>query len=100
MNMKTKTRVGLDYPKAGETISSTQYTLRISASDDAKEVSVSIDGARNKSCRRASGHFWYDWSGYRPGPHELAVAAVFEDGTEVSLEPRAVTVDPRIPSLN
>lgn len=70
----------MDYPKDGEVITSRDYTLRFSASDETRTVEVSIDGGPFQACRQASGHFWFDWSNYMSGRHEIVVRARLSDG--------------------
>ena len=64
-------RPEIDYPKAGETITSREYTFRVGAPETAEEVGVSIDQGPWQTCRNAAGYWWYDWSGYDTGAHEI-----------------------------
>ena len=95
--IETQAVVALDYPQKGETVTSAQYTLRISASPDARAVEVSIDGSQPQPTRRSSGYFWYDWSNYLSGQHEIKALARFGDGSFVETKIRRVRVeiDPR-----
>ena len=61
----------VDFPYQDEGIVSPQYTLRISAPENAESVDVSIDQGPWLSCRKAEGFWWYDWSGYENGEHEV-----------------------------
>lgn len=64
-------RPQIDYPAQDEKIDSREYSLRISASEAGMNVDVSIDQGPWLPCRKASGHWWYDWSGYDAGEHEV-----------------------------
>lgn len=67
----------VDYPQEGELISSRGYTFRISG--QARTVEVAVDGDEWRPCRRASGVWWFDWSGYAPGRHQILVRARTND---------------------
>lgn len=95
---KTRTQtqtqtVTLDYPQKDDKISSSHYAFRISASEDAEHVAVSIDGCDPIPCRRAAGYFWYDWSNFMPGRHEVLVVAAFPNGVVRQTKIRRVTVE-------
>mgnify|MGYP001560093335 CR=1 FL=1 len=64
-------RPEIEYPRADETVVSSQYTLRISAPSSVDGVDVSIDQGQWLSCRNEVGYWWYDWSGYEDGEHEV-----------------------------
>lgn len=61
----------VDFPARNEEISSAHYTFRLSAPEAAESVDVSIDQGPWLACRKAEGFWWYDWSGYGDGAHEL-----------------------------
>jgi hypothetical protein len=72
--MKTavaETRPEIEYPKHGESIGSREYTLRIAGPANVEAVDVSIDQGPWLACRGEVGYWWYDWSGYSDGDHEL-----------------------------
>jgi len=71
--------VTLDYPQDGEIITSPNYTFRIGAKE-AGNVEVSIDGEAWTPCRQAEGYWWYDWSGYDSGIHEILARVQPQDG--------------------
>lgn len=70
----------VDYPRPNETITSDNYTFRIVAMPGVKKVEISVDGAPWQPCRQSEGSFWYDWSGYRSGEHEVAARVQLADG--------------------
>jgi hypothetical protein len=82
----------VDYPQEGESICSRHYSFRISAYD-AEKVKVSIDDGRWQSCRNAAGYYWFDWSDYLPGYHEVVVKVQTADGRQVTTEPRRFRVE-------
>ncbi len=72
--MRTQTveaRPEIEYPHNDETIVSSQYTLRVAAPVGVDGVDVSIDQGPWLACRNEVGYWWYDWSGYGDGEHEV-----------------------------
>jgi len=72
-------RVTVEFPKHNETVESERYTLRI-GSPGSGPVEVSIDGGEWQSCRPSAGFWWFDWSGYKPGRHEVVARVTGDDG--------------------
>lgn len=72
--------VVVDYPKQDELVSSARYAIRISALKDAKSVEVAVDQGPWQPCRQAVGHWWYDWSGYENGEHEVVARSKTREG--------------------
>jgi transaldolase/glucose-6-phosphate isomerase len=66
----TNEYVMVDHPKNLETITSRHYAIRISASD-AAGLDISIDDAPWQDCRPSVGYWWYDWTNFTPGTHQL-----------------------------
>lgn len=64
-------RPAVDFPVQDETILSPQYAFRLAAPETAESVDISIDQGPWLACRKAVGFWWYDWSGYENGEHEL-----------------------------
>lgn len=89
----TETNVVLDYPKPGEVITSPNYTLRVGATENVQTVEVSIDGSPWLPTRPAAGFFWFDWSNYMSGRHEIAVRARLSDGGFEKTDLRRVRVE-------
>lgn len=63
--------VSVDYPQEREIIDSEAYSFRINAPESAQIVDVRINSGEWKSCRRATGYWWYDWSQFKPGAYEI-----------------------------
>jgi len=64
-------RPQIDYPAKGETIVSPTYTIRVAAPAHVEALDVSIDLGPWRPCRKDAGFWWYDWSGYADGEHDL-----------------------------
>ena len=71
--------IQIDYPQEGEVVGSGHYTVRISAVD-VLDVEVSIDEGPWQACRESAGYWWFDWSGYDSGPHEMMVRGIDSEG--------------------
>lgn len=72
--------VAIDYPQVQEAIRHPEYSLRLTTVPEAASVEVSIDGGDWRPCREAVGHWWYDWSGFSNGRHELMARVRKTDG--------------------
>ena len=71
--------ISVDHPRRGERILFPQYTFRVeTSSSDA--VEISIDGEGWRACRQAVGYWWYDWSDYQSGLHQVVVRLRPRDG--------------------
>ena len=70
----------IEYPRHNETITSKDYTFRILAISGVKKVEVSIDEAGWQPCRPSGDSWWYDWSGFGSGDHEIVARVQFSDG--------------------
>lgn len=79
-NATVEAPVEMDYPKGMEVVTSSHYTLRFSASPETQLIEVSIDGGPWRECRKAGGHFWFDWANYMSGRHEIHARAMQADG--------------------
>lgn len=86
------TQLSIDYPRQGETITGAGYTFRVSAPLDSRVVEVAIDQGPWKPCREASGFWWFDWSGYESGEHQLVARLVTAEGRPISTEPHEFLV--------
>jgi len=87
--------IGIEYPHAREVIAQGQYSFRVSAPNDAKEVRLSIDDGPWQLCRANNGYWWFDWFDSTPGEH-VAVSRVIEnDGSLILSQPRLFQVQPR-----
>lgn len=86
-----RVQASIDYPKAGEVVRHPSYTVRASV-PGAAGAAVSVDNGGWQPCRESLGFWWYDWSGYGPGPHQLRVQALGPDGQILAVKQRSVTV--------
>ncbi len=82
-----------DFPKENEVITSSHYTLRFSASYETKAVEVSIDNGPWKYCRQTDGYFWFDWTNYTSGRHEIRARARLQDNETDTAAARKVRVE-------
>ena len=83
----------VDFPRQYEKIAHPQYTFRVGAAASAKRVEVSINQGPWKACRPASGYWWYDWTGYTAGEHEVVARAYAADGRGETSEPKEFFVE-------
>lgn len=89
----TKTvKASIDYPQEDETITSPHYTFRIKAPLNAEKVEVCVDGAPWQLCRYSSGFWWFDWSGYFSGEHEIVARILPFDSKNYTLRTRRCQV--------
>jgi len=75
-----KPTVTVDYPALSETILSPTYTFRFTVRAIPEAVEVSIDRSPWEKCRMSGSHWWFDWSHYGPGNHQMIVRATMPDG--------------------
>lgn len=85
--------VAIEYPRHEETIASKNYTFRVAAMPGAKAVEVSIDKSGWEPCRQAGGSWWYDWSGYGSGEHEISARVQLANGQFYATERRFFAVE-------
>lgn len=83
----------IEYPRHNETITSKDYTFRIAALPGVTKVEVSIDEAGWQPCRQSGGSWWYDWSGFGSGEHEIVVRLQLSDGHCHTTERRLFNVE-------
>lgn len=79
--------LAVDYPKQNEVVSSGHYTVRVFAPAGAHKVGISVDQGPWRSCRPSVGFWWYDWSGYGNGEHEVVVSMSTREGKRIISEP-------------
>ncbi len=60
----------IDHPKNLENITSRHYSVRVSASA-ANSLDISIDDAPWQACRNSVGYWWFDWTDFTAGTHQL-----------------------------
>jgi len=90
---RASTRLAVDFPKQNEIINSPQYTLRLCAPEGVKSVEVALDDGEWQPCRQAVGYWWFDWSGFGDGEHEVIARIELEDGRKIASEPHEFFVD-------
>jgi hypothetical protein len=77
-------KLEVEYPAADEVIASSHYTFRVSCAEALVEAEISVDRGSWQPCRHACGLWWYDWTGYGAGPHQVAARGVARDGRTVN----------------
>jgi hypothetical protein len=85
--------VSVDFPKTAERVALGEYAIRVSAEEGAV-VEVSIDDDAWLPCRRASGFWWRDWSGYAAGPHSVFARVTIHQGRRRLSNRRNFVVEP------
>lgn len=80
-------QLSVDYPRQGEKITGVSYAFRVSAPANVQKVDVAIDQAAWRSCRHSGGYWWFDWSGYDNGEHEVIARLTTCEGKEYSSKP-------------
>jgi hypothetical protein len=88
-------KLEVEYPAADEVVASGSYTFRIGATESLIEAEISIDRGPWQPCRHACGFWWYDWTGYASGPHQVAARGVAVDGRALNSTFRRFSVSPR-----
>jgi hypothetical protein len=91
--LPSRPAVRVECPREGDVIAQPCYSFHIAAAPGAEGVEVSIDQGEWMSCRESLGIWWYDWSAYGKGEHELVARARISDGIAASSSPRLFTVD-------
>jgi hypothetical protein len=85
-------KLEIEYPPSDEVVSSTHYAFRLAATEPLIEAEISIDRGAWQPCRHACGFWWYDWTGYGPGPHQVVARGTTRDGNAVNSTLRRFTV--------
>src|SRR5688572_20847826 len=85
MKVMEQQEVCIDYPMEGEKICHPSYTIRVGCPEMQKCV-VSIDDNPWQACRFESGYWWFDWSNYMSGRHEIEVKCLTKDGHTMTSE--------------
>lgn len=80
-------------PSEGDVVARPSYTFHIAAASGADGVEVSIDQGDWIPCREALGLWWYDWSGFDKGDHEIGARSRMGDGISINSAPRRFSVD-------
>jgi hypothetical protein len=85
-------RPEIEYPRQDETVVSPEYTLRVAGPVAAASIDISIDQGPWLACRKAAGYWWYDWSGYADGEHEIIARTRGQNGRWRMSAPRELIV--------
>ena len=90
--VQSRPAVLVEFPGEGEVIARPSYSFQISTTPGAEGVEVSIDRGAWMPCREALGLWWYDWSGFDAGDHELAARIRVGEGISAHSTPRRFSV--------
>ena len=93
LSVQSRPAVRVEFPGEGEAIARPSYTFQIAATPGVNGVEVSIDHGDWMPCREALGLWWYDWSGFGMGEHELTARSRMGNGLSTSSAPRLFLVD-------
>lgn len=85
-------QMSVDYPQELEVITSAAYSFRIGAPEAVRSVEARIDEGPWRPCRESCGFWWYDWSGYGNGLHEVLIRAENPHGWCIRSSPRKFMV--------
>jgi hypothetical protein len=85
-------RPEIEYPHEEETVVSPTYTVRVAAPASVEALDVSIDQGSWRACRKDVGYWWYDWSGYADGEHDVIARIRGRNGRWRMSAPRRLLV--------
>lgn len=91
--VQSRPAVRVECPGEAAVIARPSYTIHIAAGPGADSVQVSIDHGDWLPCREALGLWWYDWSGFEKGPHELSARSRAGEGIPTDSAPRRFSAD-------
>lgn len=92
MHAPSRAAVSVECPRKGEVVARPEYSFHVSAAAGVTGVEISIDQGDWLTCRESLGLWWYDWSHFAEGEHEVVARARIADGISVSSTPRSFTV--------
>lgn len=92
MTAPSRPAVRVHCPSEGEVVALPAYAFHIVAATGVESVEVSIDQGEWLPCREALGLWWFDWSGYEKGQHELVARARITGGISAGSSPRLFSV--------
>ena len=91
--LQNRSGVRVECPGEGDVIARPSYTFNIAAARGAESVEVSIDKGSWMPCREALGIWWYDWSGFEKGEHQLVARTRVGGVVKTLSAPRRFSVD-------
>lgn len=71
MSAPSRPAVRVECPREGDVVAQPCYSFHIAVAPGAVGVEISIDQGEWMACREALGIWWYDWSGFSKGEHEV-----------------------------
>ncbi|MCK4659256.1 MAG: hypothetical protein KAV82_07005 [Phycisphaerae bacterium] len=86
--------VNIIFPNEGETIVSPDYTIQMYTNESTNNVRVKIDTGDWSQCYFAYHYWWFDWSSYSPGDHEIIAESWNILGQRYETPVRNCTYDP------
>ena len=91
--VRTLAALRVECPSEGAVIAQPSYTFHLAATPGTGGVEISIDRGEWMPCREALGLWWYDWSGYEVGEHEVSARTTMGDGVSIVSAPRPFSVE-------
>jgi hypothetical protein len=91
---QSRPAVQVEFPREGDVIAQPSYTFQIKATPESDGMEVSIDKGAWMRCRESLGLWWYDWSGFDAGEHELEARTRMSEGLSTISAPRRFSVAP------
>ncbi|OGS40736.1 MAG: hypothetical protein A2506_07685 [Elusimicrobia bacterium RIFOXYD12_FULL_66_9] len=80
-------------PSEDAVIAQPCFTFQMAATPGVDGVQVSIDRSEWVACRESLGLWWYDWSGFEKGEHQLLARTHMGNGIAVDSAARRFSVD-------
>ena len=85
-------KLEIDHPQQDQTVTSAIYTFRVDGPETLALLEISVDRGPWQACRRACGYWWYDWSGYADGEHDVIARIRGRNGRWRMSAPRRLLV--------
>ena len=85
-------KLEIEYPPADEIVASAHYAFRLASTEPLVEAEIFVDRGPWQPCRHACGFWWYDWTGFRAGPHQVVARGTTRDGRIANSTLRRFTV--------
>lgn len=87
--------LAIEFPKDHEMISVPVFDVCIEPVGNVKNIEISIDGQSWRRCRYAVGFWWFEWSGYQSGHHQIVCRGRTQNESLFVTPPRRFWVDLR-----